>query len=80
MVVPERELLAALIHKIEDEFRVLAVLARQDVLPLEHGRIEAASAVRCKAILDDSLNVFAAEHLARAIVARALSDRTIAVE
>lgn len=41
VVVAQSELLAALVHEIENEFLVLTVLAGEHILALEHGRIEA---------------------------------------
>ena len=75
MVVAERELLAALVLEIEDELRVLAVFSREDVLPLEHGRVELRAAVQHEALFHDPLDVVAAEHFTGAIVTRALRVR-----
>ena len=75
MVVAQRELLPTLVLEIEDELRILAVLAREDVLALEYGRVELAAAVEHEALAHDALDVLAAEHLARAVVARSLRRR-----
>src|ERR1700677_2160514 len=72
MVVSQRELLAALVLKVEYKLRVLAVLASKYVLPLEYRRIELRAAVQHEALLDDTLDVLATEHLAGTIIARAL--------
>lgn len=41
MIITKRELFPSLVHEVEDKFRVLAVLVRQDILALEDGGIQA---------------------------------------
>ncbi len=72
MIVAQGELFAALVHKVEDELLVLSVLAGEDLLAFEHGRVQLAPAKRREDVLDDPLDVLPAEHLARAVVACAL--------
>jgi len=74
VVIPQRKLLPALILQIEDELRVLAVLAREDVLPLKDGRVKAAPAIHREALLDDPLDVLPAIHLGGAVVTRTLRE------
>jgi hypothetical protein len=40
VIVSECKLLSTLVLEIEDELRVLAILASKDVLPLKNGRVE----------------------------------------
>ena len=72
MVIAQRELLASLVLEVEDELCVLAVLASEDIFPLKNGRVELRAAVQHEALLHDALYIVATEHLAGAIVARAL--------
>ena len=74
MIVSQCELLPALVHEIEYQFRILAVLVRQYILALEHGRIETASAVGREHVFDDPLDVLSAEHLGGSIIPRALEN------
>jgi hypothetical protein len=72
VVVAQRKLLAPLVFEVENEFRVLAILASEYVLPFKDRRVELRAAVQHEALLDDTLDVLATEHLAGTIVARAL--------
>jgi hypothetical protein len=72
VVIAQRELFTSLILEVEDELRVLAVLAREDVFPLEHGRVQLRAATQHEALFHDPLHVVTTERLAGAIVARAL--------
>lgn len=72
VIVPQRQLLPSLVHQIKDELRVLAVLVRQHVLALKHGRVKAAPSVRREHIPDGPFDVFPAKHLDGSIIPRAL--------
>ena len=68
VVVSERELLSSLVLQVEDELGILAVLVGEDVFALEDGGVEAGAAVGGEAILDDTFDVVATEHLGGAKV------------
>lgn len=72
MIVPQRKLLPALVHQIENQLRILAVLARENIFALKHGRVKAAPAIRRETVLHDPVDMLAAVHLSWAVVARSL--------
>lgn len=74
MIVAQSKLLTTLVHEVEDELCVFSIFPRKDLLALEDGGVQLASAVGREAVLHDALDVLATEHLARAIVACTLDD------
>jgi hypothetical protein len=74
MVIPQRKLFAPLIHQIKNKLLVFTVLPSKHILALKHRRVKSAPAIGREHILDDTLNVFSAEHLRRSIIPRALSS------
>lgn len=75
MIVSQCELLATLVFQVEDQLRVLAVFACEDVFSFENGGVEGASAIEDEDFFDDAFDVFATEHLTGAIVSCALMKR-----
>ena len=75
MVVSQRQLLAALIHQVEDELLILPVLPCENILPLKHGCIQTTPSEGGEHILDDPLDMFSAVHFSRSIVSGALCKR-----
>lgn len=77
MIVSQCELFATLVFKVEDQLRVLAVFACEDVFSFKDGGIEGTSAIEHETFFDDAFDVFATEHLAGAIVSCALRKHNI---
>lgn len=72
MIISQRKLFATLIRQVENQLGILAILASEDVLPLEHWGVEAAATERGKAILDYPFYVLATEHLRRTVISCSL--------
>lgn len=68
MIVSQCELFATLVFEVEDQLRVLAVFACEDVFSFKDGGIEGTSAIEHETFFDDAFDVFTTEHLAGAIV------------
>lgn len=71
-VVAQRALLAALVVQVVDQLRVLAVLARQDVAELKHGRVNRLRTVLGKDALERRKDPFPQQSGRRLVVQRAL--------
>ena len=62
-VVPQRQRLPSLVRQVVDQLRVLAVLARERLPELEHGRVDRDRAVRLEDPLDQLQSLFPDPHL-----------------
>ena len=79
MIVPQGEFLSPLVLQVEDELGIFSVLSREDVFSFENWSIETTTTIEMEDVLDGLFYVFAAEHLARTIVSRALVNGHILV-